>query len=68
MVIKMPLEKTSEDMGDRELLVRIDERVNTIVRQTQAQDIEIDSLKTWKDRTIGGLTIVFGLSGYSILF
>ena len=55
-------------MNDRELLVRIDERVEGIDKLVQVQELEIDDLKMWKNRMAGGLSIVLGISGYSFLF
>ena len=67
-MIKMIYEKTTKSMNDRELLIRIDERLENIDKLVQVQDIEIDDLKMWKNRMAGGLSIVLGLTGYSFLF
>ena len=60
--------KTTKNMDDRELLVRIDERTENIDKLVQVQELEIDDLKMWKNRMAGGLSIVLGISGYSFLF
>ena len=67
-MINMEYEKTTQSMNDRELLIRIDERVEGIDKLVQVQDLEIDDLKMWKNRMAGGLSIVLGISGYSFLF
>lgn len=54
--------------SDRELLVRIDERLEYVVASTECQGKDIESLKKWKNSMAGGLSIVVGLTGYTFIF
>lgn len=55
-------------MKDHDLLMRIDERVGYIAKMMDIQDMEIESLKTWRNRTAGALTVIAGAMGYCFVF
>jgi len=57
--------KTTDN--DHDLLIRIDNSLDILLKSFEIQETEIDELKMWKNRMAGGLSIVLGLTGYSFL-
>lgn len=54
-------------VDDHDLLIRIDSKLNMLVKSSEIQETEIDELKMWKNRMAGGLSIVLGITSYSFL-
>lgn len=51
-------------MNDHDLLVRIDERIKNIDNFIITQSIDIDKLKTFKNRSMGAIGIIGSFCTY----
>ncbi|MCK5520314.1 MAG: hypothetical protein KAI81_04315 [Candidatus Marinimicrobia bacterium] len=51
-------------MNDHDLLVRIDERVCRIDKSIISQKRDIDQLKSFKSKCVGGFTLFSLIGGY----
>lgn len=51
-----------------DMLIRIDERLNYLSKEVEVNTMDVKNLNSWKNKTVGALTIVSAITGYGLVF
>jgi len=51
---------------DHDLLIRIDERTEALEKYVLGLDKDVEKLKSWKNKSIGAISILWAVVGYLI--
>lgn len=53
-------------LTDHDRLIRIDERTEALEEFIQRIDTDVDNLKSWRDKTVGAISVVSVVVGYLV--